>query len=52
MSTPEGIRGERIGNTNLIENESAEVWKNAAKKLTDIDCFSLHVTNKAKLEGM
>lgn len=52
MNAPEGIYGEGIGNKNLIENESAEVWNNAAKKLTGIDCFPSYIINKAKLEGM
>jgi len=52
MSSPEGISGEGIGNKNFIENESTEVWNNAAKKLTGIDFFSPSIINKAKFEGM
>ena len=52
MSAPEGIHGEEIGNEKFIENESAEVWNNAATKHTGIDCFSPYIINKAKLEGM
>jgi hypothetical protein len=52
MITPEGKRGEGIGNKNRIENESAEVWNNAAKELSGIYFFSLCIIKKAKLEGM
>ena len=49
---PEGIHGEGIGNKNIIENESAEIWNNAAKKLTGINFHSPYMISEAKFEGM
>lgn len=56
MGTPEGIRGEAIGDKDLIENEHAEVWKDASKKFIAIYSLSLKSGSKsdndAELEGM